>query len=241
MQLSFTSQTILDSRGKPERIRKTIHLSGVLIATGQEAIRNAINALQAAYSKHGRDAGLYHDNGEPSPHFLQSRTSLTGVRVTSLEFPTGDGTEYATGRNFQITLQADYLPPVAAASNLGGSSGGGQNVASGGAATSFQETLQFVGSGGPRRIWRETLRGLPLGQIAAQRTICRAVQTGSATGLLGSPLAPPPLWPGLEVAEKREVQIIGPEREGPTLLNWGVAWSYEFESPRPLFGSPHRK
>lgn len=240
--MTFAAETILDSQGRPERIRKTISIQGEIIAAGQAAIRTAINGLEAAYAKHGFDAGLYHDDGTPSPHFLDSSQSLTGVRVISLEFPEGDGAQYATGRSYAITLQADYQPTRAAAANIGGGGAGGRNVeSSNGATTSFQETLQFIGAGGPRKILRETLRGFPITQIAAQRTICRAIQTGSATGLLGAPIAPSPLWPVLEVSEKREVNIIGPQGEGAALLNWGVAWSYQFESPRPLFGRPNRR
>lgn len=230
-QITFATNTILDSQGRPERLRKTISLSGVIVAAGQAAIRTAVEALETAYSRHGFDAGLYHDDGTPSPHFLSNNQSLTGVRVVSLEFPLGDGTEYATGRSYAITLQADYQPPRTATTSIGGNP----------STTSFQETLQFMGTGGPRRVLRETLRGFPSTQIAAQRTICRAMQTGSASGLLGVPQAPAPLWPALEVSEKRELNIIGPQREGASLLNWGVAWSYHFESPRPLFGSPHRR
>lgn len=224
VQISFATERIPASESEPPKLRKTFALTGVLIANGQAAIRSAIESLQSAYAHHGCDAGLYHDDGSRSPHFLDSSAALNGVRVAAFDFPRGDGAEYATHRSYQIRLEAEF----------GEISGPNREFA-------FQETLRFVGTGGPRRVWRETLRGRPVRQIVAQQTLCKAFQTGSASGRVAPPHAPSPLWPGFEIAQRRDIEIIAPANTSDAASSWGVQWSYEFESPRPLFGLPRSR
>ena len=221
--LSQQTRTKYSARGRKESTLKTISLQADLIpaAVTQAAIKAAIQELEAAYSVNGLDWALYHDDGTISAHFLTSANSIGGVRVMDIGYPDGDGSQYATWRKATITLEAEYP--------------GGDNL------LQFQETLRFSGNGGRRERCIETANGPPQRQVLNQRTIARATQSGSAIGLLSEPQFPPPIWPQLELYDLREVTRVGPQFDGRAFRNWGVSWSYQFESTQPLFGEPHRQ
>lgn len=213
---------LYNQRGEVVQVRKSISLQGVLLGTSQSQITQQITALEAAYSTNHLDAGLYHDDDTPSPHFLDNSSSIDGVKVIALEFPTGDGAEYATGRSYTITLQADFL---AVATQL----------------VAFQESLQFVGTCGPRRVFVPTLNGLPQKQTVHAATSARIVQSGSAIGLRAYPAIPHPFLPAAEHVDRREIDYGAPESRGSNFLHWPIRWSYHFESVLPLFAQPTRR
>jgi hypothetical protein len=220
---SFTQRTQF-ARGLPQLVKKTLAYEVVLIpaSASQASIRSAIQALEAAYSRQGQDAGLYHDDGSASPHVLDSGSSIGGVRVLSLDYPQGDGGEYATARTATITLEADY--PV-----------------SGDVLLSFSESLRFVGTCGPRKVWAQVLNGAPQRQTVNQRTTQTITQSGSAVGWLAEPRLPGPLFPSLEHVDRREVSPGAPTLEGQRFVNWPLSWTYHFESASPLNARPHRR
>ena len=145
---SVTAQRIRNPRGFTYILRKRIQLAGVIVldtsslttAQAQSALRTAIQARETAYSLDGGNFVFKHDDGSQSAHTLDSASAIGGVRVVETSFPKGDQAEYATQRTFSVTLEADY--PV-----------------SGGSLLSFQETVEIVGTGGPRKIIIETLNG----------------------------------------------------------------------------------
>jgi len=220
---SFTQRRIYNARGTVERIVKTMQLQGVLIASTQTAIKSAIGTLENAYVNDGKDAGLYHDDGTPSHHFLDSSQSLSGVRVLSLDYPKSDGAEYATQRAYTITLEAVF--PVSGGDNL----------------LAFNETLRIVGTGGPRIATIETLTGSPQVQTINQQTKVLAQQFGRAIGLLQYPSAPAPLFASVEHQDRREITQGSPTFEGGRFTNYEISWAYHFESPGPLFARPHAR
>ncbi len=219
---SAKREPLYNQRGEVVQVRKTINLQGVLLGTSQSQIQQQVATLEAAYSKNNFDAGLYHDDGTPSPHFLDTSASIDGVKVVSLEYPSGDGAEYATGRTYTIVLQADF-------------------IANGTPLVAFEESLQFVGTGGPRHVFVPTLNGLPQKQTVHATTSARIVQSGSAIGLLAYPVIPSPIFPSAEHTDRREVDYRSPESRGNNFINWPVRWSYHFESVLPLFAQPTRK
>jgi len=216
----FSQQLIRSDRGKTVTKKSRMVIEVVMIASSQSAIKSKVQSLEAAYSK-SADAGLYHDNGNASPHFLSNAGSLSGVRVVDLKYDKSDGAEYATGRTAVITLEADYQIP------------GGDNL------LSWQETLVITGTGGPSFTIKTVLNGPPQKQIVAAATPVVAQQTGSAFGLLSRPFPPPPTFPNAERLDRRQIVQIAPKFQGAQYTDWGVAWNYYFESPTPLTGSPN--
>jgi len=220
--LSFQQRLKYSPRGKVEATVKTATIEAVLIPSSpsQTNITAAIREIEQAYSVNGHAWALYQDDGTVTPHALPLG-SIGGVRVLAFDWNKNDGAEYATGRTATIVLEAEYPDSD------------GLLV--------FQETLRFIGNGGPRFVWVETANGPPQQQLVNQRTISRAVQSGMAVGLLAEPTYPQPIWPDVERRDLREMGRVGPRRDGNVFRDWGINWSYQFESGQPLYGQPHRQ
>jgi hypothetical protein len=214
---------LYSQRGDLLQVRKTISLQGVLLGTSQTEIQQQIAALEAAYSQNNLDAGLYHDNGATSPHFLESSQSIDGVKVISLDFPTSEGrAEYATGRTYTITLQADFL--VVNTSLV-----------------AFQESVRLIGAGGPKHVFVPTINGLPQKQTVHANTSSQVIQSGSSIGLVSYPAIPSPIFPSAEHTDRREIHYGPPQSRGNSFINWPVRWTYHFESVLPIFAQPTRR
>lgn len=224
VNVRYAARPNRNARGFTATVTKTLELTGTLIASTQAAIRTAIQNLEAAYTFGTSigSAGLYHDDGTVSPHFLSVSGALGGVRVESLDFPRDERTgEYATGRRFTIGLSAIY-----AASNV--------------AYQEYVEEIEVQGTGGPIVGATVTLKGPPKKQILAQRSIVTARQSGRAVGLRAYPPYAAPLWPNDEQLDKRTQKKGSPRNEGGTFLDWPISWAYQFLSVGPLGGEPHR-
>lgn len=224
VNLTVSKRANLNARGFTSHTTWQMTLEGVLIPSNatQTQIRNDIQQLEIAYSVDGRDAGLYHDDGTVSPHFIRSSTTLGGTRVVEFEWmkDENDG-QYATGRSYRITIEADVPSNVAY--------------------QQFNESISVRGTGGPRFVLLETLAGPPQKQIVNRRTVIRATQSGSAVGFRTYPPYPKPLWPQHEKLDRRRQDKAAPTTLHGARINWPITWSYEFESFGPLAGVPHRR
>jgi hypothetical protein len=219
--LVIEKRAVFSPRGERQFVRETWHVAGIKQAASQGALTAALAELRSAYNVNGRDAGLYLDDGATlTDHYLTSSATLGGVRVTGLDFPRGEGAEYSTFRTYRITLEADFPDTT---TNL----------------LEYDESLNFEGNGGPRRVFLEVLEGLPQEQIANQCTTCRATQHGRAVGYGTYPVPPPPIWPAAELADRRRIILRTPERYAGQFARYPVEWHYAFESIAPLAGTPH--
>lgn len=203
--------------------RKTLYCMGQFCESGQSAIKTKLDALETAYEDDWKDAGLYHDDGTVSAHFLNNSQSVNGVRVLSLNYPKGDPSEYATGRTYSITLQADFL-----------------NIED--QIYWFQEQVQFIGNGGPAWELVPTWDSVPAEVFSARSTPQRIIQTGEAVGLQAPPLIPVPLLPlnyehtNLRSWRRGSAQKIGRHAN----LQFPVRYRYVFSSkiPQSFFPRP---
>ena len=210
-----------NERGYLTSLKKRIQIAGVIAldtsgltsAQAQDALRTAIRQREEAYSQDGGNFVFYHDDGTPSAHTLDSGGAIGGVRVVDFSWPNGDAAEYATQRTFSVTLEAEYVPPEN--NNGNGSDGGG-----GGSLLKFQETIEVVGTGGPRKAVIELLNGPPQIQIVNQRTKVTMTQRGSAVGLLSYPKAPGPIAPEYEDQDRRQIGYTGPTSSNGAFKNW---------------------
>lgn len=223
--LQTSIQASLDDFGRPTSYVHTISAQGVLEADGQAACATAEAALRAALSVPYLDLVLYTDAGLATPTKLINSTSLSGVRVISLDFDNRrGGAEYATLRSWSAVFQAEYLflPSLGAGEVL----------------LSLSETVSVTGTGGPVLRWRPAINGPPVRQQVSPFSVVRATQSGTATGLLGYPTPALPLWPSAELFDERTVTRRSPERTGRGLSKFAVTWAYSFEANGPLVGLP---
>ena len=218
--IQVAKRAVYTDRGTPRGVRETWTISGVLRDTTQGGLTTQVASLQSAYSTNNLFTGLYQDNGSLSHLYLDPAYATGGIRVVDLDFPEGGGKgEYANARHYRIVLEADFPD-------------------SSDKLVFYQETLSFVGTGGPRYAYGETLYGTPVRQVVCENTLCYATQQGSAIGLYSAPTPPAPLFPYYEDESQRQVNYTGGQLHGSVYTDFGVQWSYRFTSDVPLSGTP---
>lgn len=196
---------------------------GFLQAATPLALTSAIQAMERAYAVHGLDWGMYEDNGTPSAHVLLSASAFGGVQVVSgPNWLDGQG-EYTTFRSYEITVKAEYQV------------GGGVNF------SQWRESISFEGDGGPIYRFIPTINGPWQKQMVNERSTYRAYQQGSIVGIFSAPDFPGPAFPDAEHREQRRVSRDGPTFDGTKYSNFGVNYSFVFESNSPLAGTPNRQ
>lgn len=216
---SISRATEYSPRGQPLLSKLTWSIQGQIHADSPALLTPKLRALEAAYARHGRDAGLYETGGVPTAHVMRSAGSIGGVRSSGVQYPTGDGIEYTTLRNYSVTLEADY--PFEDVSLL-----------------EFSETLSFSGTCRPRFVFLPLLNGQPEKQIVQRSTTQKVTQSGNALGYFSRPSAPPPLWPNDEHEDLRQISTTSPRVVYGRTVDFGIQWSYSFESSTPLIGEP---
>ena len=203
--------------------RWTLYCEGHFCVSGQANIKSQLQEFETAYKKVGgfHDAGLYHDDGTKSAHWLRSNGSINGVRVMALKYP-GREAEYASGRSYAITFQADYLDAEDTIH-------------------SFNETLQIIGATGPRWELVETFSGPPYVKPVNEYTVQRLVQQGKCVGVQAPPLMPGPILPvNYEHLEQRRVTRQSAQQIGRRAkLLYPLQYRYVFSSVAPQNKYPH--
>jgi len=188
----------------------------------QGAISAAIDGLIAAYSTDGYDLVHYLDDGvTPTAHSLISANCIGGTRVVEAPSFPDNGGEYQVGygRSYTFAIEGEVA--------LTGSD----------VVTSFEESLDFEGTGGPVVVWIPVAQGPWVQQTTSQQSTYRAVQKGQAVALYNSASPPPPIWPENEIQQQRKISYGSAKRYG--LYDWPVSWSYTFESSGGLNGQPN--
>lgn len=216
---SIQRTKIFGPRGQPVVSRVTWQIEGVLLGDDPVDLSARMVQLERAYDKQGQNAGLYFVGGGATAHVLTTADAIGGVRSMGVSYPKGDGAELTTFRSYSVTLEADY--PTSASM------------------VEFQETLSFRGTGGPKYIFLPVLNGPPEKQMVLQQTTMQATQSGSAVGNISYPPIPAPLWPSDEKTEERQITRISPQNVLGDKRQFGVQWSYAFESIGPLNGLPN--
>jgi hypothetical protein len=185
-----------------------------------------INRMELAFANPSGDFGLLHDDGSPTHIFYQGSQTLGGIQVKMLSYPNYQGAEYVTYRTIQI--QANFI--------LVPSTGIPQY-------TFFDETIKISG-GSPKYGVKEVNYGPGVKQQLRTHSKCIASQTGTARSIGQLPIVPPAIWPQALVEEGDYTEKTPTTRGSTSLgtfvkLEHEVSWSYQFEWPYRLSGSPH--
>lgn len=229
----ISSRAKLDSSGTPYayseeyklNIRVEVEDTGNAQAD-QAALTAKLQAIQDAFAVPFKDLIVYDNFGQQTVHKLINSQTLGGVKpLTRLEYPVGMGAEYSTFRNCTITIGADVQQ-----SGLTGNN----------SVIDWTESLTYIGTGGPRRVWQEFIEELPENQIVAQRTTIKAIQEGAAVGFGDYIPFPAAIFP-IEV-EHEDQRVY--RRMTPRMVGGGAnreypsMWTYVFEFSNPIFGNP---
>lgn len=225
-----TQKTLITQGGLQVGVEETWTINGFLQAASQAALITAITALEIAYGTNNRTLQLLLADGSTVARQMPGVHVLGGTEVIAgPSFPvdgTGaNGAEFVGHRTYTIQVRGRYSLTAPTPGQL----------------ASYTESIRFSG-GGPRRRMRENLYGTPRGQTLVQKTIYRAVQQGSAIGLIAPPTPPAPLWPE-SLTETPEITVYAPKRGGsagsPIYTEHQVDWLMQFESAVPLLGRPN--
>jgi hypothetical protein len=126
----------------------------IIDATSNAALTAKLAELEEAYAKQNQTCGLFHDNGNPTVHYLPNANTIGGVRSSGVSYPTGESIEYVLSRSYSVTIEADY--PF------------NDQI------LEFQETLAFTGTCDERWVYLTCLNGPPERQIVEKVTTPKA-------------------------------------------------------------------
>lgn len=220
VELAWERDPIRSEGGDLLAIVTRASLSGQLLSDSESNMDAAWSALVAAYVD-GQDLALVYTATGDTSLLLESARCNGGTRVTKPpSLPPMRGPAYSLILPYSIVVEGEEEVTNRDTDLL-----------------SFTESLTVSG-GGPRFAVRETLDGYPIRQQVRAATTFRATQSGSATGLYGYPIVPPPLFPGAMV-EAPQVTRVTPRRRGASgtrlsYTEYAVQWQYQYESPGPL-------
>lgn len=180
-----------------------------------------IQALDDALSRDGYDFGLYHSDGSPTHHVMESGDlyNMTGNQVVHRTYPQSHNGEYSTGRDFAYAIQAQYQ---ASESNI----------------LEYSETVSHTGTTGPAVKWYQQKRLPPIYRVDAFATTQKIVQTGYARTLYTWLVPPPPvLPPPIYLPHLTQITRSTPKRYPQGVEGHFIRWTYHYESPAvvPLF------
>lgn len=194
-------------------VNRRLLISGAIKGTSEADIDSKILAINNAYAIDGVSGGLVQSDGSTiTQHWLDSPSSYQGVRVVGVRWGGRSKAEFQSFRSFEIEIEADY---VSTATDV----------------IAQTEQLEIIGTGGNRNGFNELVSGDPVKQIVNQKTLVRAIQSGSSVWTSGIHSVPPPIWPDFENLDRRRIG-------GVTLdLNtnrFTRRWVYEFTHVGPL-------
>lgn len=197
-------------------------VEGTVVATDQYNVSTRLAQIEAALADDGNDFGLYHDNGSPTQHYLQSNhpNNVTGNQIFMRQFPVDDGAEYVNGRNFRFGVKAeiaDYETSL----------------------LEYRDSYKAIGDCGPIYQWSATDQG-----VMVRRAAPASVQTVIHSGYAKTTVpwfAPPPPYYGapFHLSHLREIEYIGPDDRYPQGLSGYVTnWKYIYNLPTDTYNTP---
>lgn len=198
----------------------TLYLQGEIMVDGAAAVLTRAQEIINAYDVDYGNARLYLDDDTPTPHGLDNDSpfNVTGVKVIDRSWPKGGAEELANMRTFKVTLEATFADNE---SQL----------------LQWEETLQFIGTGGPAFDVIRTFNG-PYKQLTALATEQRIIQYGSAVGYTAYVEPPPPLFPEDEHLDRRVITPGTGKQRGRLATFYPISWQYHFTTIAPQSGVP---
>jgi hypothetical protein len=209
--------------GRPLRYLTRCSIEGWLEGDSQAELSLEEAALRLALLRPYQDLRLLTDSGATTSVSLINAQSISGVRVLAFDFPGDTGAEFATLRRFTAEVEAEFLIP------------GTENVV-----LSFTEQLSFTGNGGPDVVLRVPINTPDIvEQEVSPATAFYAVQSGQAVGHTRRPEPNPPKFPAAkQIGKQQQISEFGPKRVGQGFVEFGVSWTYYFQSASPLVEHP---
>jgi len=214
--VNVNKQTTFSQRGRRLQRTETAQCFGEIQGDSAGEIIGRIPVIEQALRNVGVDFTYGVSGG--TPHVIRhSGDCVSAVRCVNYSFPKGDGAELVTRRSFSFTVQAVY---DACDEDL----------------IYWQETVQTIGTGGPRWYVLETIDDIPRAIFTAQKTAVTYKQTGMAIGYTAYPDEPGPLNPAGEMEAARSIIRSNAQQLGNGLRFYPIRWSYTMYRDPSTFG-----
>jgi hypothetical protein len=209
----------------PRRFKQTqiiqMTVTGDVVATGQYNVGTRLAQIRDAIAVDGKDFGLYHDNGTPTVHFLESNNplNLTGNQIAGKFFPADEGAEYISGRQFGFVVKAeidDAETPL----------------------TEYRDTIKATGDCGPIFRWDNTEAGLRVEKLTPN-SYQHVIHEGFARTNVPWFFPPAPYYDRpFHLGHLREIAYIGPDRYPQGFKGYTTQWKYHYILPIDTFNTP---
>jgi len=199
----------------------TTHFRGVLLSTDgtQNTLNTQVQNLINALNTDNQDLiFLLNDGSTRSVHSINTRDTMRGIKITDISFPQGDRGEMGAFRSYEFTAKAEFI----VGSRIG--------------YWSFMESISVFG-GGQKWVLMPALTGSPQKQILQQQTPYGAIQQGEATGILGYPPVPRPLWTDYYHSDQSSADKRTPQFQQNQNMQYPISWRFVFEAATNVFGN----
>lgn len=201
-------------------IRGRIVLQGADATSG--GMSNQIRQVEAMAEQQNASIAMLDDDGAETPWSIRAGECLLGPSASYFSWTTGENDVYTNGQGYSFNVTAK------------------RPITSG--LLSFTETLQPIDAGGQEYVYVGGSVNYAERQLGSQYLPWRAVQSGSAVGLLGYPVPPPPIFPFAMVKPNQAYVYTksSPRVLGRIDTEFPISWSYEYAWQFPLVGNPNR-
>lgn len=220
VEVTNKTRAVISPQGLPLRYETDYDCTAVIDGTSQADLSKKENALRAALAVPYQDFVLKTDTGAPSSSAVFNKDTLSGTRVTRVEFNEAKDGEYVNRRTASFTVSAVYL--IKSAAN---------------AVLVWRETVTIQGNGGPLVRWRYPVNGPGIPNQISPFSPVIATQSGQAVGHTRRAPRALPIWRQYLLNETDTKGSDSPELLGLAMVNWPVSWNYRFERGNgPLVG-----
>jgi hypothetical protein len=201
-------------------------LTGRFLCDGTTEMKTKIANFLDAYSTNNKAFGLYHPDGSLSRCYLDPAdpTLIAGPYVVEVDFPTGEGAEYVTKRDWRVVLEGIALSLEAQV-------------------VQFEESVRHVGTALTAFAFQNTLAG-PRVYAIWPATTQMIIQSGSAVGIEGyyapgwiagldtivMPILPAILGTAFEHLDRRIETLGAPLVMPRKRIYYPSQWQYVYES-----------
>lgn len=213
-------------RGFRYAIRQVMTVQGELSCNHpSKTLSEQIEDLIDAYSVNGKTLGLYHDDGTPTRHILDSSQSnlVDGPKVIRRSWPDGNIAQYASVRSYFIEVAAEFAAPE------------GDDAWPG--IVRYQETMRYIGEPGPRVRYMYDFLGNEYAQTVAAAVPIRMVQSGVGIGYGGyvTPIAA--VLPTRVLKDLTDLQYESPTFGTNATKEYRSRWSFVMTIPPAAYGA----
>ena len=203
--VTLTVQKQYSPRRRKIQDIKTAHCEGQILASDMATFTSRLNEIENAL-KNDYGNFTYTIGGTTGHSLLNDSSCVSGTKIIARNFPKGDGAEFATRRTFSFTIQGTY---DSVEDDL----------------FSWQETVEVIGTGGPKFVILETV-DRPYAMYVSNASVQYFQQTGTAVGYANYPAFPGPNGAGLEFLDRRRETRSSGRQVGNGIRFFPIRWSY---------------